>query len=373
MTAKYNLPDIEFASKDAATIEAELIASYENTAGYSLTAADPRTKLLQAEVPILVGQRAKIDATGKQNLLAYASEGVLDHIGVLVGCTRIPATAATTTVRFTLSAIRTQPTTIPAGIRVTAGDNVFFAVVAEVIILAGQLSAEVKAQCTSVGAVGNGYAPGVISTVVDPIPYVATVANLDVSAGGTDVESDDAYRDRIQQAPERFSTAGPDGAYIYWAKTASSSIIDVKPMSPSPGVVSIYVLLSGGEIPGTEILDTVLAICSDRKVRPLTDQVVAKAPEIVSYSIDVQYWIDKANESVAASIREAVEKAVAGYMLWQKTALGRDINPTELVYLMRAAGAKRVQVNSPSFLALEDNQVAKETGVAVIAYGGSET
>lgn len=371
--AKYNLPDIEFAQKDPAAIEQEILTGYEKASGYTLNDADPRKKLLQSEVPVITGQRAKIDQSAKQNLLAYASEDFLDHLGVLVGTPRLTEAAATTTERITLSATRVQPITIAAGKRVTAGDNVFFVTVSESIIPAGQLTVDVKVQCMETGTKGNGYAPGTITTLVDPIPYVASVTNTTESEGGADREEDDAYRDRIQQAPERFSTAGPDGAYFYWAKRASTSIIDVKPFSPSPGVVHVCVLLAGGEIPGQEILDKVLASCSDKKVRPLTDHVFAVAPEVISYSLDVQYWIDKANESMAASIRESVEKAVANYRLWQKTALGRDINPTELVYLMRAAGAKRVQVNSPVFKALSDNQVAEDTGVPIIAYGGIET
>ncbi len=371
--AKYNLPDITFAEKDPAIIEQEILGTYTKTAGYTLTDADPRKKLLQSEVPIITSQRFKIDQSAKQNLLAYAAKDYLDHIGVLVGTPRLAEDAATTTERFTLSAVRTQPTTVAAGRRVTAGDNLFFITMNEAIIPAGGMYVDVKVECTATGTKGNGYAPGTITTLVDPIPYIASVTNITESEGGADQESDDSYRDRIQQAPERFSTAGPDGAYIYWAKTASANIIDVKPFSPSPGIVHICILLAGGEIPGQEILDAVLAICSDKKVRPLTDHAFAVAPEVVSYSLNVKYWIDKANESMAASIRTAVDKAVNAYLLWQRSALGRDINPTELVYLMRAAGAKRVAVNSPVFQALEDNQVAREDDLNVISYEGIET
>lgn len=197
------------------------------------------------------------------------------------------------------------------------------------------------------GVIGNAYAPGTLSILVDPIPYVASVSNNTVSVGGLDKEKDDPFRERIRQAPESFSTAGPTGAYEYWAKTASSTIVDVKPFSPSPGVVHICVLLAGGEIPGEELLDQVLAICSNKKVRPLTDNVVAVAPEQVEYRINVSYWIDKANESIAASIRSKVEAAVNEFILWQKSRLGRAIDPSELTCRMKAAGAKRVAVIAP--------------------------
>lgn len=370
--AKYNLPDITFAEKDAQIIENEIIQSYEEVSKQSLAVGDPRKKLLQSEVPIITGQRACIDFSAKQNLLAYAQDEYLDHLGILVGTPRLREAAATTMQRFTLSAIRNQPTTIEKGKRVTAGYGIFFEVEEEGIIPAGQISVDVKVKCTEAGTTSNGYAPGTITTLVDPIPYIASVTNITESEGGAAQEDNDAYRDRIQQAPERFSTAGPDGAYIYWAKTASANIIDVKPYSPSPGVVHVCVLLNGGEIPGREILDAVFAICSGKKVRPLTDHVFAVAPDVISYSLNVKYWIGKENETIAASIRSAVDKAASEYLLWQRSALGRDINPTELVYLMRAAGAKRVVVNSPVFQVLEDNQVAREDDLNVISYEGIE-
>lgn len=371
--ANYNLPDITFAEKDATVIEAEIIAAYEETANATLADADPRKKLLQSEVPIISGQRAVIDTSAKQNLLAYASGDFLDHIGILVGATRIAATAATSTVRFILSAARSVNTTIPAGKRVTAGDNVFFATDTETVIPAGSTYTDIPVTCTETGATGNDYAIGTLTTLVDPIPYVASVSNITVSAGGTAKEADDAFRDRIQLAPESFSTAGPDGAYIYWAKTASSTIIDVSVMSPSPGVVAIYPLVTGGEIPGQEILDAVLEICSSKKIRPLTDNVQAVAPEQVEYDTNVQYWISKENEKIAASIRTKVEAAVQAYITWQKSALGRDVDPSELSYLMKSAGASRVAVAAPLYQALADNQVAKENDIIVINYGGIET
>ena len=61
---------------------------------------------------------------------------------------------------------------------------------------------------------------GQLKTLVDPVPYVASVANITTSEGGADAQTDDSYREDIHGAPERFSTAGPDGAYIYHAKRA---------------------------------------------------------------------------------------------------------------------------------------------------------
>jgi phage-related baseplate assembly protein len=198
------------------------------------------------------------------------------------------------------------------------------------------------------------------------------VSNTTESEGGADAETDDAYAERIQQAPESFSVAGPDGAYRYWARTASQLIIDVLVHSPSPGVVEIRPLLQGGEVPGQEILDLVDLVCNDRAIRPLTDDVQVLTPEQVDYDISLTYWISTANASIAASIQSAVNQAVNDYKLWQKSKLGRGIDPSELNARIKSAGAKRVVVTLPAaYQSIESYQVAAEDQVTV-TYGGLE-
>ncbi|WP_318253537.1 baseplate J/gp47 family protein [Selenomonas sp. AB3002] len=65
-----------------------------------------------------------------------------------MGCERLQATAANTTLRYTLSAAREQATLIPIGNRVTAGDGVYFATTEALSIAAGQTTGDVAATCT---------------------------------------------------------------------------------------------------------------------------------------------------------------------------------------------------------------------------------
>jgi len=369
MSSLSNLPSITFAEKDALKIETELINQYEETAGISLADADPRKKLLQSEVPIIAGQRCAIDKSAKRNLLAYADGYYLDHIGIQVGCTRIPAKTATTTLRFTLTKERTVSTTIPAGTRITAGDGVYFSTTAALTIPAGNLTGDINATSKIAGAIGNNYVIGDLITIVDPVAYVSAVANITASAGGADAESDDDFRERIQLAPESFSCAGPTGAYEYWAKTASSLISDVKAYSPSPGCVAICVLMDGGELPEKEILADVLTICSDSKIRPLTDNVSTVAPTQVTYDINVTYYISKSNKNLVDSIVTAVTSAINEYRVWQKSKLGRAVDPSELNFKMKVAGASRVTITSPGYILLKNTEVAKE-GNVLVNYGG---
>jgi phage-related baseplate assembly protein len=103
----------------------------------------------------------------------------------------------------------------------------------------------------------------------------------------------------------------------------------------------------------------------------LTDLVHACPPETVEFELDVGWHIERRRATSAAAISNAVNDAVQGWLLWQRSSLGRDINPSELIRRMMDAGAKRVSVNSPEFAALEFNQIGMASDVAV-AYGGVE-
>ncbi len=59
------------------------------------------------------------------------------------------------------------------------------------------------------------------------------------------------------------------------------------------------------------------------------------------------------------------------YKLWQQSRIGRDIDLGELVSRIRIAGAKRVEVNSTSYIKLTENQVARLASESIV-YGGLE-
>lgn len=366
-----NLPSIDFTDKDAADVEAAVITMYESIAGVTLAQGDPVRLFLLSLASIIIQQRILIDFSAKQNLLAYSQDEYLDHIGILVGVIRLLATAAKTILRFMLSVAQPQVIIIPAGFRASTANGVIFATTVAVEIPAGSLSVDVAAACTSAGAAGNGYLPGQVNKFVDTLPYLQSVANTTTTAGGADTESNDSLRARIQQAPESFSVAGPDGAYEFWAKSASAEIADVYVWSPAAVEVEIRVLLTNGGLPGAEMLATVLAACNGDAIRPLTDKVTVLAPDTVSYDTALTYYISRSDAASSLAIQSAVTQAVADYQLWQKSKIGRDINPSELIYRVKAAGASRVVVTAPTFTTVQPTQVAIP-GSTTVTFGGLE-
>lgn len=366
-----NLEQLKFVDANPEEMEIHILEIVERLLKRKLARADPLRLVLLSVEALLIQQRLLFDQTTKMNLLAYAKGSYLDHIGALVGTERLPASPATATMRLTLSAAREQAVIIPKGARITAGDNIYFALNENTIIPTGELSVTASATCTENGTRGNGYLPGEICRIVDPVTFWTAAENTTKSDGGADVEDDDAYRERIHEAPEKFSTAGPTLAYEYHAKEASALIADVYADSPVPGEVDVYPLMKGGVIPGEEILTLVRERLNDKRIRPLTDKVNVKAPESVKYDVDAVYYIDRSHATEAAAIKARGENAVQDFVLWQKERLGRDINPTELYYRLREAGVKRAEIKSPVFTKTEKNQVAIADHVKV-TFGGLE-
>jgi phage-related baseplate assembly protein len=138
-------------------------------------------------------------------------------------------------------------------------------------------------------------------------------------------------------------------------------------------VVNIFPLLEDGEVPGQEILDAVLAVCNADTIRPLTDLVQVLSPQTVEFDLNVTWYLERSNAVKVIDISSKVNFAVRNWLLWQRSKLGRDINPSELIAQMVQAGAKRVVVESPDFTVLEFNQVAVHSEAEpAVTYGGIE-
>ena len=366
-----DLPELTFASADPQQTDLEIVGTVENILGRTLERADPLRLYLRGIEAIIIQQRLLIDETAKQNLLFYSTGKNLEHLGILVGCERLPATYATTTAEIILSAPLAKVSVIPAGTRFHSGDNNYFALDTDIIFLAGETVHTAKATCLTAGVDGNNYAVGELNKIVDPQPFLKSIINISESEGGSDVESDDSYRERIRQAPESFSNAGSEGAYIFFTKKTSSLITDVMVDSENPGEVDVYPLLDGGELPGTEMLEKIYETLSDKKVRPLTDNLFVKCPSTVDYDIEVKYLIAKSDADNEAKISAKVETAIEDFILWQKSKLGRDINDTELYWRIRSAGAKRAEIISPKFSVVPNNSIAV-CDKKIIYYAGIE-
>lgn len=379
MNAIKSLPDISFIdNKDIDQVRQEMVADYESfiseATGQTVTlerSSVHRMELYAAAAQIYQAMQY-IDRQGKQSILKYSYSDFLDNLAIFKGVTRNPATPATTTLRFTLSAERDTATGIPQGTRVSTAGAIYFATDVYAEIPAGSTTVDVPATCTVAGTDGNGFAAGELATIVDPIPYVASVTNTTATEGGAEIESDDDLAERVFLAPGAYSTAGPEDGYLYHAKAYSAAIGDVVATSnQAAGTVDIVFIMADGSTPGEEMIEGLEGYLQGKTIRPMTDLVRVAAPQEVTYTINLTYYINRSDSAKAVTIQAAVAQAVADYQTWQR-AIGRDINPSQLIRMVMDAGAKRVSVTAPTYTTVAATKVSALQGEATITYGGLE-
>ena len=366
-----DLKDVEFITKTLSDLLFDAQKSIESDLNRKLSRADPLLLLLKSYFAVHFQLIEIINDLARQNLLAYARDDVLDHMGTFAGVDRLQASSATTTAEITLTTARSVPTVILKDTRFHAGDNIYFALDNDIIFLAGEIAKTCSATCFFTGEKGNNYAIGELNQIVDPQPFLKSITNLTESAGGADIESDDDYRERIRLAPESYSNAGSFGAYYFWTLAFSTLIKDAFIISENPGEVDIYPILDNGEIPNAQFLSDLQTFLSADKIRPLTDLVLCKAPEVAFYDINFTFWIAKSDSISEVAIIDVVHSAVDDFAIWQRSALGRDINQSELIKKIRNAGAKRCVISSPNHRVIADNAVAVAQNIS-INYAGLE-
>ncbi|NJB67210.1 phage-related baseplate assembly protein [Desulfobaculum xiamenense] len=177
------------------------------------------------------------------------------------------------------------------------------------------------------------------------------------------MESDAEFRRRVQLAPEGFSTAGPDGAYLFHALNVPG-VKDAAVSSPAPGEVLVHVLgLGGNGTPDEVTLGAVRAALSAAETRPFTDHVEVRAAEIVSYEVRATLYVQPGPSF------EAV-KVVAGRTLAATAAashvLGAGMALSKLYAALQVEGVARVKLVAPAAdVACLPHQAAHCAGVTL--------
>lgn len=333
-----------FIDRDGPAIEAELIAEWESLSGKPLYPAQVERLLISliAHREFLV--RVGIQYAATQNLVAFAEGDKLDELGKLTETARLQPQTSRCTIRFS-RADTTTSMLIAAGTRVqNEAGGVTFSTLTPVTLGVGVSQVEAIAAATAPGTFANGFEIGSIQVMVAPIAGI-TASNITVSNGGSDLESDARYRDRIQLAPNKFSVAGPVGAYQFWTLTADPSIIDAAVLNPARVQVKVYPLTTTGS-PSSEILSKVLAALDTQKTRPLTDLVEVLAPTEVQYAITAN--ITLLSTADAATLTAQLQAAASDYAAARRAKLGVNVVRSQLIAALSLPGVYQVELVAPA-------------------------
>lgn len=194
------------------------------------------------------------------------------------------------------------------------------------------------------------------------------------------LESDDAFRRRMVLAPEGYSVAGPEGAYIFHALSADSDVLDASATSPTPtdikalvqtvltansvsspiktavataldaadwpGDVKVTVLSrTGTGAPSSGVLAAVDTRLSATNVRPLTDHVTVQAASITNFVVTatITFLSGPDRSIVMASAQARLTEYLANSL-----RLGRDITRAGIIAALHPEGVQNIVLTAPA-------------------------
>lgn len=159
-------------------------------------------------------------------------------------------------------------------------------------------------------------------------------------------ETDDRFRARAALGPEGWSAAGPVGAYLFHALSASAEVADVAVTSPEPGEVRVVVLSSAEDgVADMDLLQTVAQALNDDEVRPLTDAVTVVSAAVATY--DVVATIRILNGPDAGPVESLALAAVEAYAA-SRRRLGKGVSRAGLYGALMRPGVEDAELTSPA-------------------------
>lgn len=348
-------------TRDPDVLKARYVAWFEGQTNRTLYPAQVEMLLIEAlaYAMSLLAEEGQIAA--EEHLVVKATRAGLVALGANRSTPPLPAATARTTIRFSIAVARPANVLVDAGSRVSAdAGGLIFTTLAPAVIVAGALFADAPAEADQAGAIGNGYLPGQITTMLDPVAGVSA-ANTVTTEGGADPEEAELYRLRVANAFDRVSPGGGLGWYTETAIGVSSAIIDVAVIRPQPCYVDIYPLTAAGAA-GLALRDQVKAVFNTSEALEIRfgDEVTVKAaiavPIAPVLTIRLRGQTAGAN-AIAASAANAVLRG------W-KERLGAAVAPSEIEdkakTALRAGGFHVVdaEVSAMPFDQLAENEFA---------------
>jgi phage-related baseplate assembly protein len=160
------------------------------------------------------------------------------------------------------------------------------------------------------------------------------------------VEDDDRLRRRVQLAPEAFSVAGPEGAYVYHALTAAPWARDATAIMTTPGRVRVTMLRAGPDpVPSLTERETVRLSLIDNDVRPLTDMVEVLGPQVYRVSVEAKLTLYPGPDGNVVH-----QRALTALTEWMATnrMLGMNLRRSAIFSKLHVEGVHSVDLVTPA-------------------------
>lgn len=291
------MSDLYFSEVDAGRVVKDVLEELENGVSEPLYPGDERRIFGEALAQVIVAVYNSVNDACRQKMLRYARGEVLDALGENRDTERLDPTYATVTLRFGVEETLPGNVVIPAGIRVTGDFVHYFVTDATVVLYAGSEKIEVTATAEGGGKDYNDIPPGTLSNIVDvsEIPLIDYVTNITATEGGGDREGDEAYRERIREAENRLSTAGPAKAYKFWALSADPKVTDAVVESEKETITRTLHTYAGHAFQGGANL--------------LPDTLVVYLPDGSKATVETDYTAEYSDELLTLTLSGALASA----------------------------------------------------------------
>ena len=176
------------------------------------------------------------------------------------------------------------------------------------------------------------------------------------------MEDNDAYRLRIQEAPDGLSVAGPKASYEFHARSSDGRVKDASATSPAPASVTVTVLsMEATGIASADLLATVARALNAEEVRPLGDRLTVQAAQVIDYQIEATLFIGVGPE---VPILLDAARANAVRVSQPRRPLGHSIYRSACSAAVHVEGVRKVVLTSPAAdIELNATQAARCTAV----------
>ncbi|MBR6571232.1 MAG: baseplate J/gp47 family protein [Clostridia bacterium] len=309
--------------------------TYISEGGDILYPGDEKEILLRSVLALMVQGFAIVDNALLMDSLQHTMDNFMDIYGSKRSCYRIEAQAAEAEVEIVFTANMVRKT-IPAGTALTADGQRIYLTQTDLEQTGYGQTSRIRIVAEESGVAGNGLIAGTEMQFCAPNAAVMSITATESATGGRDRESDDNYRERIQEYGLASITTGPRQRYEQVARSVSADVLDAKAVHIGPCSVCVYLIVEANA--NAEAIKTaVTSALSEETERPLTDLLTVSEAEEIPYLLSVNVTLD------SGMTGDALDAVVKEYQAWQDNEIWRPFNPDRLVAKLYQAGVSRVQ------------------------------
>ena len=346
--------------KSVDEIYQELLAAFARRAGFTPEDACDLSVRLYAAAAQIQALDIQAEWVLDQSFPQTAQGVYLDRHAAMRGLSRLPASRAVGTLRFSVESPPALAVNIPAGTVCMTADERRFQTTAGATLAAGATYADAPAEALEAGGGGNAVADIVRFLTACPVAVTACT-NPAAFSGGSDAEDDETLRRRVLESYRRL----PNGANAAWDEQTAMShdgVAAARAVGRARGIGTVDVYIAGESgLPGAALLEEVRADLRER--REIAVDVAVKAPAAVPVNVSAAIAVGENADfdEVKARAELAISTLFTGRML------GRPVLLAELGSRLYALeGVENCRLSAPAADLAADSAVLPVLGTLTV-------